>query len=72
MRRDFQAVSSSGLKVTSPQGTTSTLAELHVSGSGSDYANGWTFGIERLIGEDAQGAAGISPGLVRMSVMIRE
>lgn len=43
------------IKLISPAGTTSVLAEQHGSGSGSDLANGWTFGVERLIGEDAFG-----------------
>lgn len=38
----------------SPSGTESTLAEFHNS-AGAEYATGWTFGIERLMGESSLG-----------------
>jgi kexin len=38
----------------SPSGTESMLAEYH-NGSGEEFAPGWTFGVERLIGESSLG-----------------
>ena len=43
------------IRLTSPWGTESVLSEQHVSSSTAAYANGWTFGVERLIGELSAG-----------------
>lgn len=42
------------IKLISPSGTESVLAQQHFAG-GAQYAGGWTFGISRLLGENAHG-----------------
>ncbi len=48
------------IRLISPQGTESILAETHCgdscNASGPQYSNGWTFGTARLLGESSAGA----------------
>ncbi|MEA1052544.1 S8 family serine peptidase [Lamprobacter modestohalophilus] len=43
------------IRLISPEGTESVLAEPHSNGTGNGFADGWFFGVERLIGERSVG-----------------